>query len=312
MSATTRRTPADSDAADAAPGAVDIAAAPGAVDIAEAQRFCGCCLVACSWSDFPAHLLSPQHRMNVSLYREAVNVLFDKADEILQLCGGRWERCFHCASEVAHTVVSFACSYCDGAGDRTPAQGVPGVPFNNGTFCNRFLCRECAKFPFCRSCSSAYGRDNLFLDADAVQVAAASGALSVPHYTASPPMAVACDSSLPLAQPLAGAFDGLFDDIACPATTNLHDATTSGVLMRNTRDGDDDRSDLSAFWRIGPGRVWHRPGLRFVSVAPSRDEGTPPPRPETRVFPDGGDRADLSDFWRVGPGRRWTLPDSLL
>ena len=135
------------------------------------QRFCGCCFMACSWSDFPAHVTSVLRRSNLRFYREAVNVLFDKADEILQLCGGQWERCFHCGLEPSFTVVSFACSHCDGGGGRAPAEGIPGEPFNNGNTCNRFICRECAKFPFCRSCSSAYGRENLCLDSDAIEEA---------------------------------------------------------------------------------------------------------------------------------------------
>ena len=86
----------------------------------------------------------------------------------------------------------------------------------------------------------------------------------------------------------------------------MQDAT-SGSLVRDN-DGEDDRSShLGAFWRIGPGRVWQRPGLRLESGAPPDVEDTS--GPETRVFPDGvDDRADLSDFWRVGPGRCWPRP----
>ena len=81
-------------------------------------------------------------------------------------------------------------------------------------------------------------------------------------------------------------------------------ATPMAVACDN--DGEDDRSHLSAFWRIGPGRLWQRPGLRLDSGAPSDVEDTS--GPETLVSPDGGDRADLSDFWRVGPGRNWARP----
>ena len=81
-------------------------------------------------------------------------------------------------------------------------------------------------------------------------------------------------------------------------------ATPMAVACDN--DGEDDRSHLSAFRQIGPGRLWQRPGLRLDSGAPSDVEDKS--GPETLVSPDGGDRADLSDFWRVGPGRNWARP----
>ena len=132
------------------------------------ERFCGCCLLACPWNAFPAHINSWLHQFNLRLYRKAVTVLFDKADAILSLCGGQWERCFSCGATRTFTVVSFACSSCDGAGDRIPIEGIPGIPFNRMNACSRFICRACAEHPYCRSCSSVFGAESLYLDSDAL------------------------------------------------------------------------------------------------------------------------------------------------
>ena len=141
----------------------------GLLGRAEGNRFCDLCLIACPWSEFPAHSTSVVHRANLRLYRQAANVLFDRADEILHLCGGQWERCFSCVWTCTFTVMSFACGYCDGGGDRVPVEGIPGVPFRGGNSCQRFICRECAMHPYCRSCSSVFGAESLFLDSDALE-----------------------------------------------------------------------------------------------------------------------------------------------
>ena len=132
-------------------------------------RYCDCCLIGGPWNEFRLHFSSEFHKGNSILYRRAATRIFELGKIVLKANGDDWERCFSCGSTMTPTVVSRACSHCDGGGDRAAEHGVPGVPYRGGNQSSRFVCEECAKNPFCRSCASHHGPEDLYLDPDAVE-----------------------------------------------------------------------------------------------------------------------------------------------
>ena len=129
--------------------------------------FCGQCLQEVSKEDLQEHCNSREHKANAEKYRERVDAIFDIAETVLAANEGSWERCFDCGATRVDTVVILACPYCDGGGGREPAEGTPGVPFQNGNTCIRFTCKLCAKKGVCMSCGTLIGGEDLYIDTDA-------------------------------------------------------------------------------------------------------------------------------------------------
>ena len=132
------------------------------------QRYCDCCLIGCPWNEFPHHLSSELHQVLCDLYKRAARRIFEFGNIVLRANEGEWENCFSCGATKTPTVVIRACSHCDGGGDRVSKNGIPGVPYG-GNACSRFVCEECAKDPFCSSCASHFGPEDLYLDSDALE-----------------------------------------------------------------------------------------------------------------------------------------------
>ena len=126
----------------------------------EAMRFCACCLQILPQSGYRLHLQSPVHEAHL-------NRLFKRATQLLRAIGDDWENCFDRGATFTKTVVIVMCSHCDGAGDRIPEWGVPGVPFKGGTSGSRFVCRQHARAAYCRSCATCLGKECFYIDPDA-------------------------------------------------------------------------------------------------------------------------------------------------